>query len=77
MVIFHVMVNSCCANGRGGRYSGYIAIPRYYYEPITVSRKISLSGIIAISILSWFAEESLYAVNYRNRVRMLNVTLNI
>ena len=24
--------------GRGGRYSGYIAIPRYYYEAITVSR---------------------------------------
>ena len=33
---------------RGGRYSGYIVIPRYYFEAITVSHKILLSGIIAV-----------------------------
>ena len=45
-------------------------MPRYYFEVITVSRKIFLSGIIAISILLWLTEESLYALNYRNQVRI-------
>ena len=62
-------MTSCVCNvfhTRGGRYSGYIVIPRYNFETITVSYKILLSGIIAISILSRFTEGSLYALNYRN-----------
>ena len=41
---------------RGGRYSSYIVVPQYYFEAITVSRKILLSGIITILILSRFAK---------------------
>ena len=55
---------------RGGRYSGYIVIPQYYFEAITVSRKFLLSGIIVIPILSRFTKDSLYALNYTNLVRM-------
>ena len=46
-----------CEGVRGGWYSGYIVILRYYFEAITVSDKILLSGIIAISILSQFTED--------------------
>ena len=55
---------------RGGRYSGYIVKPRYYFKAITISRKFLLRGIIVISILSRFTNESLYALNYTNLVRM-------
>ena len=55
-----------CTVNKGGWYSGYIVIPQYYFEVITISCKIFLSSIIAISILSRFTEESLYALNYTN-----------
>ena len=43
-----------------------ILIPRYYFEVMTISCKLLLSGIIIILILSWFTEESLYALSYTN-----------
>ena len=69
-VIFEYYKRFCVRYGRGGRYSGYIVTSRYYFKAITVSRKVLLSDIIVISILSRFTNKSLYVLNYTNLVRM-------
>ena len=57
---------SLCVTSKAWRFFSYIIIPQYYFEAITISRKLFLSGIIAILILSLFIEESLYVLSYAN-----------